>query len=216
MKQTIIIILATLHQFHLKCKFYALDDLRKIIEKIDPNVICVELTENDLKEKKEQNIKIEYPKCIIPLADEKDYKLIAMEPNETEYSRIINTYRQGIKKIETEEPKKIELLNKYTKVLYDYLWSCWHSPIDVNSSLTNVLFDAKHTFQNSLFGSGEEQSWEEWNDHFLNTILNIVETHRGKKILVTVGVEHVYWLMNHLKDRPGIKLVEVYEVYHEQ
>ncbi len=212
MGTTIVIIVATLHQFHEQSEFYSLDRLRTIIEKINPDIICVELREEDLKSKKNQAIKIEYPKCIIPLAEKKRYKLIAMEPSDPECSRIINKYKQTHQKIES---KKTEIFHQYTKLLYDYLFAYWNSPIDVNSQLTNAIFELKHKFQNSLFGSVEEQAWEEWNNHFLNTILKVAELYKGKKVLVTVGVEHVYWLKKHLESNSTIRLVEVSEVFNE-
>ena len=212
MKITIVIIIATLHQFHAQCNFYSLDHLRTIIEKINPDIICVELTAEDLKSKKDQAIKIEYPKCIIPLAKKKGYKLIPMEPNEPEYSRLVNKYKQAYQKI---DPKKKEIFNLYTKLLFDYLFAYWKSLVDVNSQLTNALFELKHKFQNSLFGSVEEQCWEDWNNHFLNTILKVAETHKGKNMLVAVGVEHVYWLKKHLKSNSTIKIVEFNEAVDE-
>lgn len=211
--ETAITILATLHQFHLKYNFYTLDHLRKIIDKINPDIICVELTGKDLQDKKDQIVKVEYPKCIIPLAEKKGYKLVAMEPNEPEFSRIVNKYKKLDKKIESQEPEKAEIFNQYINVLFDYLFTHWNSPIDVNSQLTNAFFEVKHRFQNFLFGPIEKQCWDEWNTHFLNTILKASETYKGKKILVTVGVEHVYWLKTNLKSNPKIKLVEVNEVF---
>lgn len=210
--KTTIIILATLHQFHLKSQFYSLDDLRTIIEKIDPDVICVELTEKDLKDKAVQTIKIEYPQCISPLSQDKGYMLVSMEPNEPDYSRIISKYKQMNNKIESKEPEKIEIFGQYTKVLYDYLFTYWDSPIDINSSLTNTFFEVKHNFQESLFGSTEKECWAEWNTHFLNTILEVCKTYKDKRILITVGVEHVYWIKKHLKDNPKIKLIEINEI----
>ncbi|MCK4352300.1 hypothetical protein KAW65_02715 [candidate division WOR-3 bacterium] len=213
--KTTIVTLATLHQFHLKSKFYSLSHLRTIIEKANPDVICVELTAADLRCKEDWTAKSEYSKCIIPLSEKKGYNLVPMEPNEPKYSRIVNMHEQMLKKTESEEPKKIEIFNQYTEILYDYLFTYWGSPTDVNSSLTNTLFELKHAFQNSLFGPIEKQCWEEWNTHFLNTILETAEEYEGKRILVTVGVEHVYWLKKHLKNNSRVRLVEVNEVFNE-
>ena len=210
-----IIILAALHQFHLKCDFYSLDHLRTIIENINPDIICVELTKKDLEENKDQTVKVEYSKCILPLAQEQGYKLIAMEPDEQEYSRVVDKYKSMNKKIASEEPHKIEIFNQYIEVLYDYLFTYWNSPIDVNSSLTDALFEVKHKFQESLFGSTEKECWGEWNTNFLNTILETSKKYKGKKILVTVGVEHVYWLKKHLEGNSDIKLIELSREHYE-
>ena len=208
MDTTTIIVIATIHQFHLKSQFYSLGHLKTMIERINPDVICVELTAKDLKDKKDQAVKVEYPKCIIPLAEKKGYILIPMEPNEPEYSRIVNKSKQTLKKIESKEPTKLEIFSLYIKSLLDYLFTYWNSPVEVNSQLTNALFEVKHKFQNSLFGLAEEQGWNEWNNHFLNTILETAEAYKDKKILVTVGVEHVYWLKRHLRSKTTIRLVD--------
>jgi len=213
--RTKIIILATLHQFHEKCKFYSLEHLKTIIEKIDPDVICVELTAEDLKTPKEQAVKVEYPHCIIPLAERRGYKLVPMEPDEPEYSRIVNMYSLVEKEAESKEPYKIEIFNLYVKALYDYLFTYRNSPADVNSQLTNALFEVKHEFQNSLYGQIEKQCWNEWNTHFLKAILDASKTYKGKKILVTVGAEHVYWLKKQLQNNSEIDLVEVDELLNK-
>lgn len=210
--KTTVIIIATLHQFHLKSQFYSLNNLRTIIEKINPDVICVELTEKDLKDKTPQTVKIEYPQCILPLSQEKGYILFPMEPDEPDYSMEVKRYQQLYKRLGSKEPDKIQIFNQYTEALYDYLFSYWNSHIDVNSSLTDALFEVKHNFQESLFGSTERKCWKEWNTHFLNAILKTCRAHKDKTILVTVGVEHVYWIKKHLKANQKIELIGINEL----
>ena len=213
MKNTIVI-LGTLHQYHLKQEFYSLDVLERIIERINPDVICVELTAEDLKTEREQRVKVEYPMCILPLAKKRGYKIVPMEPDEPEYSRLINIIKQLNKKIESDETMKMksEIFNQYTESLYEFLFNYWKSPADVNSDITNALFEVKHKFQDALFGPLQREGWEEWNIHFLNTILKTMKKYKGKKILVTVGAEHVYWLKKRLKNNSTIKLEEISEI----
>ncbi len=69
----------------------------------------------------------------------------------------------------------------------------------VNSRQTDALFEVKHEFQSALYGPEERRGWERWNEHFLSRILDVARDNAGKRIVVTVGVEHGYWLRKRLR-----------------
>ena len=58
MIKTEVIILATLHQFHDSIAGYDFGILSEIIEALAPDVLAVELTPSDLKQHKEQKVKL--------------------------------------------------------------------------------------------------------------------------------------------------------------
>jgi KaiC/GvpD/RAD55 family RecA-like ATPase len=64
----------------------------------------------------------------------------------------------------------------------------------------------KHAYQQALL-SVDTPSWELWNEHFLKSILAAAEAHKGKRLVVTVGAEHVYWLKDRLMKRSEIRVV---------
>jgi hypothetical protein len=110
--------------------------------------------------------------------------------------------------LQKTSPQKDEAFDTYNDKLFKYLLAEWHSAADVNASWTDRLFAVKHAFQHSLYGSQEEQGWEGWNQYFLQQIVTAAKQNPGKRMVVIVGVEHGYWLREHLRNQDGVKLLD--------
>lgn len=204
-----VVVLSTLHQFHGTNQGYSFADLSAIIERIEPDILAVELTPVALKNRTEQKTKQEYPRSVFPLIDKHGYKAVPLEPAEPEYSRLVGLLTQSNKKMREKQPERLEAFSVYSKKLYEHLHETWKSPAAVNSPETDALFDVKHRFQNALFGESEREVWDGWNSHFLKQILSTAKLNPGKRILVLVGAEHAYWLRNRLKEAQDVRLIDV-------
>jgi hypothetical protein len=121
---------------------------------------------------------------------------------------LINSLREAEESLQKNAPQKDEAFDTYTEKLFQYLFAQWHSPADVNSSWTDRLFAVKHDFQSAIYGPREAEGWEGWNRHFLDQIVAAAAEHPGRRIVIIVGVEHGYWLREHLQKQNGIKLLE--------
>lgn len=206
--KTEIFVLSTLHQFHEQNEGYSFQTLSQIIEKFNPDVIAVELTPSDLQSRKRQKTKLEYERSVFPLADKHKYKLVPLEPSEPTFSELVGLIRESEKSLREKSPEKAEAFDAFAESLYDYLFKFWNSPLAVNSSETDALFEVKHKFQNSIYGENQEKGWNGWNRHFLDRISEAAKDNKGKRMLVLVGAEHGYWLRKHLRDNPTVKLIE--------
>ena len=206
-----VVVLSTLHQFHQTNKGYSFSELSRIIERVKPDILAVELTPDAAKYRTEQKTKLEYPNSVFALIDKHRYTVVAMEPAEPEYSRLIGILRESNAEIGKNYPQKQEAFNIYSDRLYKYLFAKWTNARNVNSPKTDALFEVKHDFQNALFGEREEMVWNSWNSHFLKQILAAASNHRGRRILVLVGVEHAYWLRDRLRGSNEIRYRDVLE-----
>ena len=203
-----VFVLSTLHQFHGENKDYSFETLSQIIEKFNPDIICVELTAADLESRKKQQTKQEYNKTVFPLADKHKYELVSLEPSEPKFSELIKLIKDSETNLRENSPDKAEAFSIYSNNLYDYLFKFWDSPTAVNSAQTDAFFEVKHNFQNALYGEKQARGWEGWNQHFLNKILETAGKNVGKRILVTVGAEHAYWLRKKLRENKEVKFIE--------
>ncbi|MBS1795681.1 MAG: hypothetical protein JSS81_17635 [Acidobacteria bacterium] len=208
-KKTEVVVLATLHQFHADNQGYSFDVLSRTIERIRPDVVAVELTPKDLESRREQKVKIEYARSVFPMIDKHKYKTVALEPDEPLYSELIGLLKESNKEAQEKFPQKTEAFSIYSDVLYAYLFKRWTSVAAVNSKETDALFEVKHDYQNALFGAREAKVWNDWNAHFLARILDAAASNKGKRILVTVGAEHAYWLRRELAKESAVRLREV-------
>jgi len=194
-----VIVLATLHQLHAQTDGYSFDDLSAVIERLNPDVLAVELTTKDLESRRDQPNKQEYQKSVFPLLDRHDYKLVPLEPTQPLYDELVGLFRKAGRDLNEQNPAGAESFNTYMSSLFEFLAERWVSPAAVNSHETDILFESKHRFQSALFGPDEAKAWEEWNQHFLRQIMKAAEENPDKRILVLVGAEHAYWLRANLK-----------------
>lgn len=194
-----VIVLSTLHQLHEQTPGYSFHDLSEIIEQLRPDVLAVELTAGDLESRREQSVKQEYQRSVFPLLDKHQYAVVPLEPPQPLFDELVGLSRQARNQLIEQNPAGAEAFNVYTDSLYEMLTQRWVSSGQVNSPMTDLLFESKHLFQNALFGPAEVRVWESWNQHFLQKILTAADANPGKRILVLVGAEHSYWLRARLE-----------------
>ncbi len=205
---TEVVVLCTLHQFHEETPGYSYADLKNAIERLHPDVLAVELTPTDLAGKTTQKIKREYQNAIYPLLEQHKWKAVAMEPEGEVSRKLIAAVREAEGSFAREFPQKDEAAQLYSDTLFSHLRARWHSAADVNSVWTDDSYAVKHAFQEKLYGPKEVEGWEGWNQHFLDRIMEAATANPGKRIVVTVGAEHGYWLREHLRQQPGVKLLD--------
>ena len=201
-----VIVLSTLHQLHATTPGYGFEALAGIVERLDPDVLCVELQAEDLVARPPEQNKQEYPEAIYPLIDRQHYRVVALEPSEPRFSALLGPYLQATRAFGESAPQERKAFDAYTEGLYAALARYWISPARVNDAVTDSLLRAKHDLQQALIGTGERAGWEAWNTHFLEVIVQTARANPGQRIVVTVGAEHGYWLREHLATEAGITL----------
>jgi len=63
-------------------------------------------------------------------------------------------------------------------------------------------------YQNDLIGPG---GWTNINVEHYRNVDRTIEEHRGKRILVTFGAGHKYWLLERLRARDDVALLDLLE-----
>jgi hypothetical protein len=193
-----VIVLSTLHQMHERSATYSYQALSDIIEGLDPDVLAVELTAADLESRRDQPVKREYQNAVFPLLDRHHYPVVPLEPDQPRFDEIVDRFRAAQKDLREQKPSVAESFDLYTDSLFALLEEKGLSPGLINSKSTDALFEMKHRFQHEVFGPLDERAWNEWNQHFLQQILEAAGENPGKRMVVLVGAEHSYWLKKHL------------------
>jgi len=205
-------VLATLHQLHATTPAYSFEALGQTIERLRPDVLCVELQPDDLQHRPAEATKQEYPRVVYPLIDRHHYRVYAMEPAEPAYSDILKPYIEAGHDFSVREPEQAEAFSRYSDGAYTGLQTYWTSPARVNDAVTDSVLRAKHELQQAMVGDGERTGWERWNRQFLGVILQAAKENPGKRIVVIVGAEHGYWLRGHLAQASGVQLLDTAEL----
>lgn len=202
-------VLATLHDVHATTPAYGFDQLRDSIIQLEPDIICMEVDHGDLQVRPEERVKVEYPRVVYPLVDEKGYEVCALEPAPEKAAAIIGPYVAATRKFAESDPAGFAKFESYNDAMYDLLKVHWTSAAAVNDPVTDSVLGAKHELQIALIGAGEAAGWQAWNTYFLERILATASANPRKRIVVLVGVEHGYWLRRELARHEEIALLDV-------
>jgi len=203
-----VVVLDTLHQMHAQVPAYGNTTLGHAVEYLKPDVLCVELQPEDLATRPPEKNKQEYPSVIYPLIDRHHYRVYPLEPAEPLFGALLAPYRNNAVAFSTREPARAEAFGKYSEGLYAALQAHWTSAAAVNDEVTDTVFRAKHALQAALMGPAERDGWEAWNGHFLEVIQRAARENPGRRIVVTVGAEHGFWLREHLRGTAGVTLLD--------
>lgn len=203
-----VIVLATLHQMHDEIPAYSFEHLSDVIERLAPDVLCIEVRAEDLAARSPQKSKREYPLAIYSLIDKNGYLVYPMEPSEPVFSALVKPYVAANQAFAASSPAQAEAFRDYGDGVYAGLRSYWTGPARVNDAVTDQVMRAKHALQEAMIGRGERAGWQAWNQHFLDVIVRAAAENPGKRIVVTVGAEHGYWLREHLGKSPGVQLLD--------
>lgn len=201
-------VLSTLHRVHADVPAYDFDALRGAIVELSPDVLCLEVDPTDLETRPDESVKVEYPRVVYPLLDERDYGRCALEPMPKAAAKIIQPYVAASRKFSAERREADAAFEAYNEAMYGVLKTLWQTPADVNSRVTDQVLGAKHALQIELIGEGEAAGWRAWNEHFLRQILRAAKDNPGKRIVVLVGVEHGYWLRGALANQKDVRLLD--------
>lgn len=206
-----IIVLSTLHQYQPRVRNYGYADLSSIVEGLAPDVLALELSAEDIAERRPQRAKQEYPQSIFPLLDRRPFITIPLEPSGRLRAELGGKLVRSEQDFLRDAPEIAQAFEALEEQLFWSLLDRWRSACDVNSAETDALFAAKHRLQDAIAPREQAAAWEAWNQHFLRQIIQAAISHAGKRIVVVAGAEHGFWLRGHLKAQPNLKLLDTVE-----
>jgi pheromone shutdown protein TraB len=205
-----IIVLGTVHFDQGNAPEY-IKALKNTIEEINPGIICVELSPDQLEGKVAINSKPEYPDAIIPTARQHGIEIVPIQPNTEEGLKLENEKEAAINRIRANEKNRVrwELWERLEELSQEK----WLDALKDVKGIENVQstqfddlnFEPWYTLVQEYFPEFATL-WNNWNQYFLERIEETITRHPGKLILATVGLAHKYWLWNKLKSRDDIIL----------
>ena len=203
-----LIVIGTQHELHLTDPIFNLEKLVELIHSTKPDIICAEVSPEQLSGETTCNSKPEYPKAILPYAHENGIEVIPIQPPTEE------GYRQ-----EERNQKVMEMIKSDPESLAK--WKLWEELFDAASETKSPSL---HSLQSRAYDHWMEIIWEKyqaklfpkywdvkeiWNIEFLNRITKTIESNGHKRITVTVGIKHKHWLNNRLGEVPNVTLEHI-------
>jgi hypothetical protein len=201
-------VLGTLYKRHENTNAYNLEALKKVIISINPQVLVLDVTPEELRLQKVYPGKIEYTNVIFPLVNSNNYRVYPAEPDEPEFSTIVNEVTKAHSDFKKNQPSWSRSLEEYNTSLYQLLIHSWKNVADANGKTTDQLLAAKLRLEGEVIGKGQAESWKIWNRHTTDVVLQALKENIGKRTLVITGIENASFIRQNLKNE-GVNLVDM-------
>lgn len=203
-----VIVLGTAHQWHWETPIYSPEILIDLLRNTEPDLICAELSPEQLNGTTTCNSKPEYPKAIIPFAKQHKIPIVPIQPCTEHGLEYGNRKRQEIERVKAtpglsekwdiwmDLSDSIQEVNSPT--LFDFLCRGYDTWIE-------IVYDK---FYSRLFPD-LGALWSEWNQYFITEVEKAIVENPECRITVTVGNAHKYWLNNRLSCMKGVRLEHI-------
>ena len=177
---------------------YPIEIMRDAIMDFKPDIICGEVRPEDWEKYcNDKNYSgylgpMEYRNLILPYCKDNDVEFFPVDWFEDDlisfdYDRFCNE--------EEKNKLKKEINDRYEKIFY----MAKKSTIPFNSFEFNELIYEKNQWLKSVDGVVHNVNWIVRNQIMVERIRKVIENKKGKRILCTVGAEHVYFYYDELK-----------------
>lgn len=205
--KTEVFVVGTLYRRHATVPAYDLAAVRSIILAIKPDVLVVDCTPQEVRDRRVHESKIEYAQVIFPMIQEHGYKVYPAEPDEPLFTEIVQSGTAARQKFQQSKPQQAAALQDYATATYAALATYWQSAGDVQDTLTEHVLAAKVALDGRLVGTAEHNT--RWNQHWTDAILRAVRENPGKRVLALTGIENRGWIVNALAKAPDIELIDL-------
>jgi hypothetical protein len=202
-----IVIVGTLHLPADDYPAYA-DQLKGIIKEISPDVICSELSPEQLAGTQTCNSKPEQRDVIMPTARELGIPIIPIQQATDDATEWEQRYKKVDADLRSQSPDQDYI--KYGELLAHQEAVLWSEEMKDKDCIVNLQLNEYHVFSEardhveSQLLPDRERLLEEWNESFLDVIENTIEQNEYRRILVLAGLWHKYWLWKRLRQRKDI------------
>lgn len=225
-----VVIMGMIHGEHLTSKRYGLKTIAKLLHKINPDVVLVEIPPNrfevaDQQFKKtgkitEERVEVfpEYIDVMFPLRKEIGYQIVPTAG----WTEAMNTYRSAAMKRISSDPARAKEWAAYQEASQrseaavkqggaedDPAWI--HT--DAYDQALDIELSAYNHFDPELGRGG----WDTINKAHYGNIERWLDQHKnqGKRVLITYGSAHKGWFTRHLRQRTDIKLLSTQDFLRE-
>ena len=208
---TAVIILGTMH---LSADHYPgyHERLETIIREIAPDVICAEVSPQQLAATCSCNSKPEERDVVMPLAAQLKTPIVPIQPsNDHPLAAQFDERRNAVIGEINSSPTGKYLLEYLTDVELTAT-SLWMEAMKDPLCIENVQLPQLHIQREAAddalarYLTGLARLYNEWNEYFLARIETALHDNVGRRLLVIAGLGHKHWLWNRLRRRDDIRL----------
>jgi hypothetical protein len=190
---TRIAVLGTLAEFHREPIPYDLAALVQLVSDLHPDLLCLDMTQQQWQQQDFGNLPPEYREALLPLAYQTDIVVAPIaeehppvEPTATgRRGRLITLLRQALAYIQRNAP----------------------GPAAINQGWRHDLANLLYHLIAELAGGQAEREWQVHRQYLTEQILNLAWRDPGRRILVVVNIRHCHHIRPALRKHLDIQVV---------
>ncbi|TAK35059.1 MAG: hypothetical protein EPO21_07570 [Chloroflexota bacterium] len=206
MASSVVALLGTLRDLHLRLPDYTLSRLEELVAAKSPDLLCVEISRQSWESDDLEQAPIEVRDALARLSRSSDVTLIPIGAGGSSWSDAgIPTPRHGM----------LASVRRWLSALLDRmtvdLMRLAGGPRAINSPILEHLCGALCGLQTVLADSGGRQAWTSKNQELLDGILWVLQRDPGRRILVTLDCRRKHWLRRRLQRIPDVTLVDFWK-----
>lgn len=189
-ERTKVAVLGTLAEFHREPIPYDLVALLALVEEIDPDLLCLDMTPGQWQEQDFGNLPPEYQEALLPLAHQTDIVVVPIGGGQTIPAPKIGGWRgKGI---------------GWVRGRLTTLQRTASGPAAINQGWRHELANYLYHASRWLAGEEVEEATRLHTDQLTQAVLNTVRRDPGTRILVVVNVQHCHHIRHRLRQHDDI------------
>lgn len=207
-----VVILGTMHLEPEAYPSYG-QRLREIIEEVGPDVICAEVSPEQLAGTQPCNSKPEQRDVVLPTAARLGIAVVPIQLPTALALEWQSRYRAVDDALRKQEPQRYYL--QYSEALSFQEAELWREMMKSGVCIENVQLTEYHVFaaardavERQLLPE-RDRLLTEWNESFLKRIEEVIATRPGSLLMVIAGLWHKHWLWNRLRERDDVEVCDL-------
>lgn len=206
---TRIFVLGSLYTRHQAIESYDLNALRRVVLAIDPDVVVLDCTPTEVRDRQVHASKVEYPQVIFPLVQQHGYRVYPGEPDEPLFTQIVQPLAQVRSAFAEARPDEARLLDAYEEATWAALELYWKSPADVHDATTALALAGRKGLDMRVYGELQVQADARWIEHWVTVVRRAAADNPGKKILAIPGIDNRLDIERELRSDPALAIVDM-------
>ncbi|MCP4092222.1 MAG: hypothetical protein GY747_02145 [Planctomycetes bacterium] len=225
LKKTRVFVLGMLHDGHHTSETWGLEQVRETIRRINPDVIGLELSDDNLAAvletwtadqtvEDERALRFpEYVQVVLPLMDEMGFDVASIAM----WHEMLDGMRRGkIAEFNTKPEFEQQRADYADAKAWTKEWLAAREftaddPYYIHSWDADIYARGKSGAYDYYLNEviGRPSGWTYVHDEHYEKIINVLRDYPGQTVLLTFGTNHIYWFHELLRWHPDVELVDV-------
>lgn len=191
---TPVAVLGTLAEFHQEPIPYDLDALVRLVARVQPDLLCLDMTPEQWQARDFGGLPPEYRSALLPLAHQTDMVVVAVAGNHPPAEAEASGWRGAV----------IRFLRRRLAALQRHA----PSPEAINQGIRHHTADLIYSMAEWLAGQATYRAWKAHTNHLIRSIREVAQRDPGARVLVVVNVRHCHHIRRELEKFPEIRVVD--------